>query len=324
MALPATHEIVAGAWQSRRTRGVLALVASAALLGCTPARYMPPATPAPTLAASVTATATPTFTPPATPAEEITTLSAVAPDRPAAAPDAVTSAPPSPPRSAESTAPSRTTSVTTPEAAVVAVPAAVEASTASAASGANADPTSATAAASDRAPSHAQFPPPPARPAPAVVSASGIARITSARLGLDHYIEDVGIVNNEMETPDDASYSVGWYHTYDRPGLAGNVILSAHETWNHLQGPFYSLYLAEPGDEIELRMATGVVYRYRVTTNTRYAVETMPMAEILWPTARPANGQWLTLITCGGRLEYDASGFAEYLDRDVIVAERFD
>jgi sortase (surface protein transpeptidase) len=156
------------------------------------------------------------------------------------------------------------------------------------------------------------------------VSASGIARITSARLGLDHYIEDVGIVNNEMETPHDASYAVGWYRTYDRPGPAGNVILSAHETWNHMQGPFYGLHVAQPGDELELRMATGAVYRYRVTTNTRYAVATMPMAEILWPTARSANDEWLTLITCGGRIEYDSSGFGEYLDRDVVVAVRFE
>ena len=172
--------------------------------------------------------------------------------------------------------------------------------------------------------SHPDFPPPPPKTTPAPPSASGMARMRAERLGLNHYIEDVGIVNGEMETPPDAQYGVGWYRTYDKPGVAGNAVFSAHETWSHMQGPFYGLTEARAGDEIALDMAGGSSVRYRVLSNTRYDVDKMPMSQILWPTNRPASAQWITLITCGGRLVYDASGFGEYLDRDVVIAQRFD
>ncbi len=106
--------------------------------------------------------------------------------------------------------------------------------------------------------------------------------------------------------------------------MAGNAIFSAHETWNHWQAPFYGLYRTKAGDEVALDMTSGARYPYRVISHQRYDVETMPMADILWPTNRAKGAQWITLITCGGRLVYDESGFGEYLDRDVGVAERVD
>ncbi len=169
---------------------------------------------------------------------------------------------------------------------------------------------------------HSPFPAPPPRTSPTPSSGSSVARIVSADLGLDHYIEDVGIVDGAMDTPADASYAVGWYDVYDLPGVPGNAVFSAHETWNHWQGPFYSLYRAQAGDEIDLDMVSGDTYRYRVISTARYTVDTMPMLEVIWPSTRPAGAQWITLLTCGGRLVYDESGFGEYLDRDVVVAER--
>jgi hypothetical protein len=45
------------------------------------------------------------------------------------------------------------------------------------------------------------------------------------------------------------------------------------------------------------------------------------MNEIVWPVNK--DGEWITLITCGGRIVYDqVTGFGEYLDRDVVVARR--
>ena len=176
--------------------------------------------------------------------------------------------------------------------------------------------------------SHGLLPAPPTRSASETssmaASASNVARIVAPHLGLDHYIEDIGIVDGAMDTPHDASYAVGWYYTYDAPGVAGNAIFSAHETWNHWQAPFYGLYRTKAGDEVALDMTSGARYHYRVISHQRYDVETMPMADILWPTNRAKGAQWITLITCGGRLVYDESGFGEYLDRDVVVAERVD
>ena len=125
-----------------------------------------------------------------------------------------------------------------------------------------------------------------------------------------------------METPADGQYGVGWYSAYGLPGSGGNIVMSAHETWNHMQGPFYALHKAQLGDEINVKMADGKTLTYKVISNRRYPVANMPMSDIIWPGIRPKNEEWLTLFTCGGRIEYDSSGFGEYLDRDVVVARR--
>jgi sortase (surface protein transpeptidase) len=166
------------------------------------------------------------------------------------------------------------------------------------------------------------FDPPPPRGSAPPANAYGIARITAPRLNLDSYIETLHIANGEMETPTDGSYSVGFYPDYPKPGESGNAIFSAHETWNHMQGPFYFMHLAQPGDDIYVQMTDGSTYHYQVLTYNRYDINTIPMDEVLTPTKRPFAAQWLTLITCGGRIVYDSTGFGEYLDRDVVVAKR--
>lgn len=149
-----------------------------------------------------------------------------------------------------------------------------------------------------------------------------VRRVIASTLGVDHGIEIVGVVNNEMQAPVDGVNAVGWYSIYDSPGSGGNSIFSAHETWNHEQGPFYGLHRAARGDEIVVEMVDGQRYRYSVISNDRYSVDTIPMAEILWPTRRPKSEEWITLLTCGGRIVYNSTGFGEYLDRDVVVARR--
>jgi len=169
----------------------------------------------------------------------------------------------------------------------------------------------------------AGFPAPPPKYVASPPNSGGIVRIVSPRLGLDHYIDVLGIVNNQMEAPDnDGSYAVGWYPAFAAPGRPGNAVFSAHETWNHMQGPFYYMNTAEAGDELFLDMADGTRIAYRVISSARYTVDNIPMTEVLYPSARPRAEEWLTLITCGGRIVYGANGFGDYLDRDVVVFRR--
>ena len=170
--------------------------------------------------------------------------------------------------------------------------------------------------------STATFPAPPANPKPEPAATRGIARISAPRLGVNHYIEVVGIVNNEMQAPVDSQYAVGWFPEYGLPGAGGNVMMTAHETWDHMRGPFYGLSKAALGDDIEVKMADGRTLLYKVISNRRYPVDTIPMADIIWPKVRAQNEEWLTLLTCGGRIVYGPDGFGDYLDRDVVVARR--
>lgn len=167
-----------------------------------------------------------------------------------------------------------------------------------------------------------QFPAPPPNPNAEPKDTLGLSRVVSKTLGIDHYIERVGIKDNQMDAPEDGVYAIGWFPDFGKPGSGGNIMITAHETWNHLQGPFYGINKAKLGDEIEFRMADGKTHTYKVISNKRYRVDNIPMGDIIWPSIRPSNEEWLTLLTCGGEIVYGANGFGEYLSRDVVVARR--
>ena len=163
------------------------------------------------------------------------------------------------------------------------------------------------------------FPPAP----PAVrVSSGPIRRFFMPRFELDQALEVLSMTSaGELPTPVDANYRVGWYVDFGQPGAGGNAVFTAHETWNHPQAPFFNLHRAGAGDEVILDMADGRRLVYSVFSNIRYDARTIPMNEIVWPPHK--DGEWITLITCGGRIVYDeTTGFGEYLDRDVVVARR--
>ncbi|MGE3855801.1 MAG: class F sortase [Dehalococcoidia bacterium] len=304
---------------SPRTARALTLVASLAALGMvaactTPARTTPARTPSATPSATASPTSTPTpiptptATPSPTPSPEIVAaratdaLPAPATSGAASAPapaEAAPSAPPSPPP-----------------------PAAVVLRNEFDASGMPLN----TAGQPPRRPianaASAGFPAPPPKAITAPPNAGGLARIVSAKFHLDHYIDVLGIVDGQMEAPDhDGSYAVGWYSTLGTPGGPGNAVLSAHETWNKMQGPFYFMHEAQPGDTLALVMADGRRLTYEVLRSGRYTVDSIPMAELICPPNRPAHEQWLTLITCGGQIVYHGA-FGDYVDRDVVILRR--
>ncbi len=161
-------------------------------------------------------------------------------------------------------------------------------------------------------------------PTPPPLPPDYVARISSPSLKLDNYVTRLGVINNQMQSPDaDGVHAIGWYPEYATPGRGGNAVFSAHETWEFQHGPFYSMHLAKPGDELTIQMTSGATYRYVVTSNKRYAEATIPMGDIIWPGNEPAGEEWATFITCGGRfVATEANGLGEYLDRDVVVAKR--
>jgi sortase (surface protein transpeptidase) len=167
--------------------------------------------------------------------------------------------------------------------------------------------------------------PPSPTPSPTPTPFNGkVARLKVPNLRIDYPIEDLALLpNNEMDTPHDANGKVGWYYIYDKPGFRGNAIFSAHINYNKKDGPFAQLSKAKVGDEVAVVMENGTEYKYKILRNDRIPVAKLDMGALIWPSTRPAGTEWVTLITCGGRLgPLDQNGFGEYLDRDVVVAER--
>lgn len=151
-----------------------------------------------------------------------------------------------------------------------------------------------------------------------------VSRLKLPKFGVDSAVEYIGILpNNQLDVPKDP-LKTGWYDIYDKPGFPGNAVFSAHvDYFPDIIGPFNKLSYSEIGDTIIVTMEDGREYRYKVILVARYNVDTIPMGDIVWPPDRPAEGEWITLITCGGQFRQTSeSGAGEYLQRDVVVAER--
>lgn len=164
-----------------------------------------------------------------------------------------------------------------------------------------------------------------------------VKRLKIPRFGVDAPIEELAInARGELDTPRDENRAVAWYFIYDKPGRvnpenigwytyggrtaempAGNSVFSAHVYYNNVPAPFQHLARSEKGDKIIVEMEDGREYVYEVISYERYAADDFPMAQVLWPEAKPADEEWITLITCGGRRSGD-----DYLDREVVVAKR--
>ena len=152
-----------------------------------------------------------------------------------------------------------------------------------------------------------------------------VTRLKIPRFAVDSTIEAIGLLpGNQLDVPKNP-LETGWYNIYDKPGFRGNAIFSAHvDYFPNIRGPFYNLFKVDPNDEIVVTMEDGTEYRYRVIRKKRYDVNTIPMGDLIWPKDKPEGVEWITLITCGGRFQSDGPNRpGEYLDRDVVVAERY-
>ncbi len=150
-----------------------------------------------------------------------------------------------------------------------------------------------------------------------------LARMIAPSVGIDHAIEDIGITNNQLDTPKDGLNKIGWYYIYDKPGFGKNAVFAAHVNYNFKSGPFVNLAKVKPGDKVTIQMQDGPAYTYEIIFYKRYDVAAIPMGELISAPEKPANEEWITLVTCGGRFQQTQdNGLGEYLDRDVVIASR--
>ena len=148
-------------------------------------------------------------------------------------------------------------------------------------------------------------------------------------LGVEAPIEAIGKIPgaNKLDVP--RPRNVGWYYIYDKPGFGTSSLFSAHKDWHpNIHGPFYALTDLQDGDLVIVVMDDGREYVYEVFFQQRYVTGDLPMHDLIWPheaeneeLLRPADEEWVTLITCGGDFiptEPDGAGY--YVHRDVVIA----
>lgn len=152
-----------------------------------------------------------------------------------------------------------------------------------------------------------------------------VARMVAPDIGIDHAIEEVGLVDNQLDVPKDGVNKIGWYSNYEQPGHGKNAVFAAHVNFNKKEGPFAQLKTVSERDQILVVMEGGPTYTYEVVVFRRYDVDTIPTGDLIAAPDRPAGQEWITLITCGGEFVADpGSEFGHYLQRDVVIARRID
>ena len=167
-----------------------------------------------------------------------------------------------------------------------------------------------------------------------------VARFKIPRFSVDATVEAISLKKstNELDTPSNPR-DVGWYDTKmlasgpflgDKPGHGANALFSAHVDYYGLDPrlmPFNKLNQLSPDDLIKVVMDNGAEYTYRVILKQSYSITDIKMGELIEAPSRPKDKEWITLITCSntGKFVYvngGNDGPVEYLDRDVVVAER--
>lgn len=133
--------------------------------------------------------------------------------------------------------------------------------------------------------------PPPAAP---------IERLLIPRIEVDAPVVVKGVdADGVMQSPD-GPWDVAWYDFSAGPGFGGNAVFSGHVNYRDV-GPavFWRLRELEPEDVVQVRLADGTLYTYRVTAKNTFEAAMAPVAEIVGPTPEEV----ITLITCVGTFD---------------------
>ena len=153
---------------------------------------------------------------------------------------------------------------------------------------------------------------PQPQPGSGAAGRPGLSILSIPSIGVTAPIVGVGLeANGAMQTPDPGQ--VGWYRHGPKPGDPGPAVLVGHV--NTRTGPdvFYRLRQLRPGDEILVGRADGTTSRFLVGRLERHPKTALPTGRI-WT---KANGSWLRLVTCDGKVD-PATG--HYRDNLIVFA----
>ena len=138
-----------------------------------------------------------------------------------------------------------------------------------------------------------------AQPLHSVNVAAVPLRLIIPSVGIDAYVEQVGIQPNaDMATPmlnrwEDA----GWYEGGPHPGEHGSAVIDGHlDRPGGYPAVFWRLRQIQVGNEVLVKNKGGKTLHFRVTRIALYAPQEAPIQDIFGN----GGGTYLNLITCAG------------------------
>lgn len=153
---------------------------------------------------------------------------------------------------------------------------------------------------------------------------SPVAEFMLPKFNISGSIVVMGVdpATNVMQSPANKD-DVAYYDFSGRPGFGCpsvgkcvNTVLSGHVDWYTGQvGVFWHLKDLGEGDQVDLKLKDGTLYKYKVVANTIYKSEDAPVQDIIGDTPQES----LTLITCDGVFN---KTLQEYNSRRIVRAVR--
>lgn len=134
-------------------------------------------------------------------------------------------------------------------------------------------------------------------------------------LGLDLFVENVGVEEDGTLATPKGWDNVGWYRYGAHPGEPKNMIINGHYD-NNFGNPaaFWKLKGINVGDVVEVKDGYGRIFTYKVLESFYVDINDPSRLKVLDDIEETST---LTLITCGGVWQYGVG----YSQRLVVKAE---
>ncbi len=136
-------------------------------------------------------------------------------------------------------------------------------------------------------------------------------------IGVHSDLQYLGLTDDnrlEVPAPGPRFDEAAWYKYSPTPGAVGPAIILGHvDSGGYGPSVFFNLGGLQPGDEVRVTRADGLVAVFRVDEVARYHKEEFPTLLVYGKTPNAT----LRLITCGGEFDRDTG---HYLDNVIVFA----
>jgi len=155
--------------------------------------------------------------------------------------------------------------------------------------------------------------PAPTASAPAAVVRSVPVAVRVPAIGLAVWLTQLGLNANGTVAVPSSVQVPGWFSPGPSPGQVGSAVILGHVDSYQGPGVFFQLRRLQPGNQIQVDLADGIIATFKVTSVVQYQKTAFPDQKVYG-----SNGSSeLQLVTCGGAFDTQTG---HYLSNIVVYS----
>src|SRR3984957_19369958 len=150
-------------------------------------------------------------------------------------------------------------------------------------------------------------------PAPAAVARSVPVAVRIPAIGLAVWLTQLGLNANGTVAVPTSVQVPGWFSPGPSPGQVGSAVILGHVDSYQGPGVFFQLRTLQPGNQITVNLADGVIATFQVKSVVMYQKTQFPDQQVYGS----SGSSELQLVTCGGTFD---SQTGHYLSNIVVYS----